>query len=275
MNDTEVKFSESIEHIKIKKYLYDNIPIVNSIKIIEQEYRIGDQIIDLFVELEDGKKIAIEIQHSKIYKNDLLNRTRNYNQKGIFVLWILNGNGPYYYRIPKNEQGVIISSSERELHNMYQGRVYYINVAKERIIAPIYAVHFASYYEKRKSQYGTIYYKKSSIKRSVIWNPIYSMHLHTFRSKGFQLTRFNDQNLRLRCQNDLIRLLNAFVTYQSKTSSSPKIPGLPLRLIIKKLSKIYGIFLLFDTLRYLKFLKSQDIKYFLNEELQFQKYLLT
>ena len=141
MNDTEVKFSESIEHIKIKKYLYDNIPIVNSIKNVEQEYRIGDQIIDLFVELEDGKKIAIEIQHSKIYRKDLLNRTRNYNQKGIYVLWILNGNGPYYYRIPKNEQGVIISSSERELHNMYQGRVYYINMAKERIIAPIYIIN--------------------------------------------------------------------------------------------------------------------------------------
>ena len=101
MNETEFKFSESIEHIKIKKYLYDNIPLINPIKNIEQEHRIGNQIIDLFVELEDSKKIAIEIQHSKIYKKDLLNRTRKYNQKDIFVLWILNGNGPYYYRIPK------------------------------------------------------------------------------------------------------------------------------------------------------------------------------
>ncbi len=275
MNEKEGKISESIEHIKIKKYLYDNIPLTNPIKNIQQEYRIGDQIIDLFVELEDGKKIAIEIQHSKVYRKDLLNRTRNYNQKGIFALWILNGNGPYYYRIPKNEQGVITSSSERELHNMYQGRVYFINMAKERIIAPIYAVYFASYYEKRENQYGMIRYRKSSIKRSVVWNPIYTFHLHTFRSKGFQLARFNDQNLRLRCQNDLIRLLNAFVAYQCKTSNPPKIPGLPLRFIIKKFSKIYGTFLLFDVLRHLKFLKSQDIKYFFNEELQFQKYLLT
>ena len=147
-------------------------------------------------------------------------------------------------------------------------------MSKERIVAPIYAVHFASYYEKRKNQYGTIHYRKSSIKRSVVWNPIYSMHLHIFKSKGFQLARFNDQNLRLKCQNDMIRLLNAFVAYQCKTPNSQKIPGLPLRFIIKKLSKIYGTFLLFDILRHLKFLKSQDIKYFLNEELQFQKYLL-
>ncbi len=275
MNETEVKFSESIEHIKIKKYLYDNLPLVNSIKNIEQEYRIGDQTIDLFVELEDSKKIAIEIQHSKIYKKDLLNRTKKYNQKDIFVLWILNGNGPYYYRIPKNEQGVITSSSERELHNLYQSRIYYINMSKNRLVAPIYAIHFASYYEKRISKFGSIYYRKSSIKRSIVWNPIYSLHLHTFRSKGFQLARFKDQNLRLRCQNDLIRFLNAFVTYQCKPSSSPKIPGLPLGFIIKKFYKIYGTFLLFDVLRHLKFLKSQDIKYFLNEELQFQKYLLT
>ncbi|MFX1268109.1 MAG: competence protein CoiA family protein [Promethearchaeota archaeon] len=275
MNNTGIKFSESVEHIKIKKYLYDNIPIVNSIKIIEQEHRIGDQIIDLFVELEDRKKIAIEIQHSKIYKKDLLNRTRNYNQKGIFVLWILNGNGPYYYRIPKNEQGVIISSSERELHSMYHGRVYYINMAKERIIAPIYALNFSSYYEKRKNQYGTIHYRKSSIKRSVVWNPIYSLRLHTFKSKGFQLARFTDQNLKLKCQNDLIRLLNAFVTYQCKTSRTLKIPGLSLGFIIRKFSKTYGTFLLFDILKHLKFLKSQDIKYFLDDELQFQKYLLT
>ncbi|MFX0027173.1 MAG: competence protein CoiA family protein [Candidatus Hermodarchaeota archaeon] len=275
MNNTEDRSSESIEHIKIKKFFYDNLPLFNPIKKIEQEYRIGDQIIDLFVEFENSKKIAIEIQHSKIYKKDLLNRTRNYNQKGIFVLWILNGNGPYYYRIPKNEQGVITSSSERELHKMYQERVYYINMAKERIIAPIYAVHFASYYEKRETKYGTIRYKESTIKRSVVWNPIYSLRLHTFRNKGFRLARFTDQNLRLKCQNDLIQLLNAFVAYQCKPSSLPKIPGLPLSFIIKKYSKIYGIFLLFDILRHLKFLKGQDIKYFLSNELRFQKYLLT
>jgi len=275
MNETEVKFSESIEHIKIKEYLYVNLPLVNSIKNIEQEYRIGDQIIDLFVELEDSKKIAIEIQHSKIYKKDLLNRTKKYNQKDIFVLWILNGNGPYYYRIPKNEQGVIISSSERELHNLYQGRVYYINMAKDRLVAPIYAIHFASYYEKRISQFGSIYYRKPSKKRSIVWKPISSLHLISFRNKGFQLACFNDQNLRSQCQNDLIHLLDAFLAYQCNTSNLSKIPGLPLGFIIQKFSKIYGIFLLFDVLRQLKFLKTQDIKYFLNEELHFQKYLLT
>ncbi|MFX0148357.1 MAG: competence protein CoiA family protein [Candidatus Hodarchaeota archaeon] len=267
--------NESIEHSKIKKYLFDNIPLNNPIKVIEQEYRISDQVADIYIELIDHKKIALEIQHSKITRKDLINRTKNYNQKNIYVLWILNGNGPYYYRVPKNEQGVIISSSERELHRMYQGRLYYMNMAKDEIIAPIYSVHFASYYRKKITPYGTIQYKRSSIKRTIAWSLLPSLSLKIFKNVGLQLARFSDQSLKDQCKNDLIHLLNAFVVYQSQNSQSTKKKGLPLGYVIRRFSKLYDKFLLFDVLRELKFLRNHDIKYILNKELQFRKYLLS
>jgi hypothetical protein len=101
------------------------------------------------------------------------------------------------------------------------------------------------------------------------------LSLKVFRNNGFQLARFEDQNIKKQCKSDLIHLLNAFVVYQSKNYQPSEVQGLPLGFIIRKFSKLYGKFLLFDVLKELKFLKSQDIKYILNEELQFKKYLLS
>lgn len=275
MNKTQESSSESIEHIRIKRFLYDNLPLHNQIVFIKQEYRTADQIADLYIELINGIKIAIEIQHSKITKKDLIVRTKNYNQEGISVLWILNGNGPYYYRIPKNEQGVIVSSSEKVLHNLYQGRVYYMNMAKDKVVAPIYSVHFSSYYRKKLSSYESIHYKKSTMKRSLVYSLISSLNLKVFSNSGLKLVRFSDQNIKKQCKNDVVHLMNAFIIYQSKKAPSSEAQGLPLGYIIRRFSKLYGKFLLFDVLKELRFLKNQDIKYFLNEELHFKKHLLS
>ena len=147
-------------------------------------------------------------------------------------------------------------------------------MAKGKLVAPVYSVHFSSYYREVISLYGKIKYKKSVMKRSIVWNLVSSLNLKVFRNLGLRLARFTDQNVKEQCKNDIVHLLNAFTIYQSQKDPSSEIQGLPLGYIIRRFSKLYGKFLLFDVLKELRFLKSQDIKYILNEELNFKKYLI-
>ena len=54
------KHSETIDHLLIKKFFYDNIPLENDINTIEQEIKIGNRIADVYIELKNGKKVAIK-----------------------------------------------------------------------------------------------------------------------------------------------------------------------------------------------------------------------
>ncbi len=272
-----IKYSETIGHLLIKKFFYDNIPLANPIKTIEQELKVGNQKADVYIELDNGKKIAIEIQHSKISKVELIRRTKEYNRKEIHVLWVLNGHGPYYKKIPKNEDGVIISVSEKELHSMYRGRVYYINAGADGIETSVYALHFTPYFERKISRYGIKYYKNSKNKLSTVSGEIASLQLKTFRNKGLKLAQFFDENLKTLCTSEVVQFLNDFIAYQSINHVAAKklLPnGLPLGVLIKKFYRRYGIFLLFDVLRYLKFLTVRDAKYMLEKELWLRKCIL-
>ncbi len=269
------KYSETIDHLLIKKFLYDNLPLVNQVKSIEQEIKIGNRIADIYLELENGKKIVIEIQHSKINKLDLIQRTKEYNQEGIHVMWILDGQGPYD-RSPKNTDGVIISVSEKELHSLYRGRVYYINAADDGISTAVYALHFTPYIERKRSMFGAEYYKISKYKKSVVCGQISSLQLTLFRNKGFKLACFSDQSIKTLCIFEVVEFLSAFKAYRHKKPNDIKkrFPdGLPLGLLVKRFSARYGLYLLFDVLRYLKLLTVRDAGYMFEKELLSLKYI--
>jgi len=84
---------ETVEHKRMKEYWYNTFPLVNPIILRQMEYRFGDQIADVYFELRDGIKVAIECQNSPITKKKLINRTKKYAEKDIYVLWIFNGSG--------------------------------------------------------------------------------------------------------------------------------------------------------------------------------------
>lgn len=271
------KYLETINHLLIKKYFYDNIPLENDLSSIELEVKIGNRIADVYIELKNGKKVIIEIQHSKISKSELIQRTKEYNKYGIHVLWILDGDGPYN-RKPINEDGLIITVAEKILHLMYSNRVYYTNASSAGIITPVYALHFAPYIEKKKSRYGIIYYKQVKNKRSVVCGEIPSFRLTLLRNKGFKLARFLDQNLKNLCITEVVQFLKGYIAYRDKKiEEANKIfpDGLPLGVLIKKFQAKYGLYLLFDTLRYLKFLKLQDGRYMFEKDLWFRKSILS
>jgi hypothetical protein len=273
----DIEHSETTNHLLIKKYFYDNLPVSNEITKIEQERKIGGRIADVYIELKNGKCVVIEIQHSKINSPEIIQRTKEYNQEGLHVLWILDGAGPFDKK-PKNEQGVFTSSAEIQLHTMYRGRVYYMNAAKEGLLAPLYALHFTPYFENKMSSFGAKYYKKSKKKRSVVCNgDIPSLELTLFRHKGFKLARFMDKNLKDACTSEIITFIDAFNAYQTKNPNKIKkvCPnGLTLGMLIMKFHAKYGLFLLFDVLRSLKFLSSADAIFMFNEKYWFQKCIL-
>jgi len=275
MSRNNISYPESIEHIRIKEFLYENIPLVNQIKIIKQEYHLGDQIADIFIELMNGIKIVIEIQHSKILKKNLIERTNGYNQKGYYVLWILNGAGSYN-KNPRIESGVPITKTEKQLHSMFRGRAYYINMGKNGIEASLYALHFAPYFEKIR-RYERISYKKSLIKRCIVWKDVESLEISVFKHQGFKLAGFSDPNLKQQCIKDVVKFVDSFLTYQNKKEGMKEIKelkGLPLNILIYKFYYQYGLYLLLDVLMYLKFITHQEIKYVLEKELWFQKKLM-
>ncbi len=243
---------------------------------IDQEIKVGNRVADVYIELKNGKKIIIEIQHSKINKADLIQRTREYNQEGFHVLWVLDGEGPYD-RTPKNRDVVFISLSEVEMQSLYKGRVYYINASEEGIKVPVYALHFSPYFQKKISANGIIHYKKSMNKRSSVLGKIPSLKLALFRHKGLKLARFLDENLKIKCTSEVLQFLEAVAAYRIRKPVKAKklFPnGLFLGTLIIKFVNQFGLYLLFDVLRHLKILRIKDARYIFNEELWFRKCIL-
>jgi len=93
------RVAESFEHKMMKQYMFENLRANNSIKRMELEYNVECRRADLYGELTNGKKFAIVFQNSKISVAEIVERTKLYNENGIFVLWILNGIS--YNRIPQ------------------------------------------------------------------------------------------------------------------------------------------------------------------------------
>ena len=104
----------------------------------------------------------MEIQHSMILETELIERTKDYNNNGIYVLWILNGAS--YDRYQRIEAGFQLSKSEKYLQKMYQQRTYYLNMTKEGLNSFVYSLHFSNYYESKYSNLGFKHYRRSKSK---------------------------------------------------------------------------------------------------------------
>lgn len=97
------RIAESFEHKMMKQYMFENLHANNNIKRMELEYNVECRRADLYGELADGRKFAIEFQNSKISVAEIVDRIKFYNENGIFRLWILNEVS--YKRTPQNEDG--------------------------------------------------------------------------------------------------------------------------------------------------------------------------
>ncbi|MFX0000088.1 MAG: competence protein CoiA family protein [Candidatus Hodarchaeota archaeon] len=147
--------SESFYHKAIKRLIFNYIS-ENKKKIVEKslEKYINNRRADVYFRLNSGEQIVVEVQNSKIQVKEIIERTKNYNSNGIYVLWILYGNGycvasPKY---PEDKKNVKISTVENFLHRMYGGRVYYVNFKfyeNKTTISTPFALHFSFSLKKK------------------------------------------------------------------------------------------------------------------------------
>ena len=238
--DSFKNYSESTQHLLIKKFFRDNIPSENDVKDIREEVMVGNRIADVLVELINGNQVAIEIQHSKISEFDIIQRTKDYGKEGCHVLWILNGES--HYRYPKMELSVVELKAEKYLQRMYKGRVYYANASELGMKSGVYPIHFCRVQEKVYGYYGMTYFRQSKSKRSVIPGVIPSLKLVLYRHMGFKLGKFTDKNVRRECIELLKKFLTPFEDFTDEV----------LYDILSTYKDRFGLFLLYECLKYLK-----------------------
>jgi len=244
VSESKREKSQSFEHMRMKLYFYENLPLSNQVVRLEEEYKIGDQIADVYFELENGEKIAIEIQHSKITEANLTERTLKYTKRGIHVLWILNGKS--FNKYPQNQDGKRISLLESKLHKMYNGRVYYLNMDSKGIISGVYALSYFPYFNIK----DVMYKKKSISKKSIYCQEIQSLKLKC-RSMKYKLALFEDEDVKSLCEEDIFKILKAYCMNEVKHTPNNNETYLiiPIIKIVSALRPRYGFFLVYDVLQ--------------------------
>jgi len=238
--------AESFYHKAIKRLFFKYISENNS-DITEKslEKYINNRRADVFFKLKSGKQIVIEVQNSKITVKEIINRTEYYNNVGIYVLWILYGNGACVAspKLPEDKKNSKISTVENFLHRMFAGRVYYVNMnlydEKVTISTP-FALYFSPSSSKKNqklfhTKYENYYIKNVNFARIPNWN------LLCVNYNSFKIARFFDKNVK-RELKDQISLYN-----KNKLNYSISKNKL-FKLTIKHFKYKYGIPLIYKAL---------------------------
>jgi len=205
--------AESYSHRAIKLFLYKYI-YENDKSIVERtlEKYLGNRFADVYLKLKTGQEIAIEIQNSKISPSEIINRINDYNSQGIYVLWILYGEGKCVAspKNPSNTKRVKISSAEKILHRIYGGRVYYVNLDIHNHKASLqipFALHFSKPIKKKLREIFKTRYESYFIRDS-IFTLIPSWKLFCTEFSGYKIARFYDKNLKTVLKEKIVSIYN-------------------------------------------------------------------
>ncbi len=238
---------ETIEHKTMKAFWYLMFPKFNSISTKKLEYKIGDQIADVYFELRNGKKVVIECQNSQISKRKLIERTKKYTHKNIYVLWIFNGLGTCVSnkKNPRNENEIGVLGMEKRVHSLYIGRVYYMNVSGRKVIDPPYALHLTPFFKHKESEYNYLGYDKYyKDKRSTIFGKIPDYQIICIDVKGYKLARFKDKHVSTLCTEKITETIKDFCHKRLlKGKNVNDTVEIPINSIISEVKGRYGFHL--------------------------------
>ncbi len=269
---------ETIEHKTMKSYWYENFPKFNPIKTKVLEKKVGDQIVDVYFELQNDKKIAIECQNSQISKKKLIERTKNYTKKDIYVLWIFNGIGTCVSdsKNPRNEEDKAVLGVEKRVHSLYGGRVYYMNVTGSTVIEPPYCLHFAPFFQHKTSDVNYFGYDKYyKDKRSTVTGSIPSLKILCVEYKGYKLARLMDKHVSSLCTEQVVRSLREYCYKTNiKSEIDDKFLRIPLKSIISSVEKRFGFFLPYLILKKSNKIKKIKIERILDNDYKVQDVIL-
>ncbi len=238
--------SESHYHKMLKLLIYDHI-FENNKFIIQRslEKYFGKRFADVYFKFKNGKEVVVEIQNSPISVKEIMQRTNDYNKRGVYVLWILFGEGKCVAspKSPKDSKEIKISMAENFLHKMYGGRVYYINLKIQKgklSISNLFALHFIKPFKKKrrslyKGRFAHFYI------RDAIPTPITQWNILCNEFAGNKIARFYDKNIKSLLKEGI---KNLSYTQSYKKLSSKKL----ISLILNTFKKKYGKFLIYKCL---------------------------
>jgi len=270
---------ETVEHKTMKDYWYHIFPLFNSIKSRTLEYWLGDQIADVYFELrENGEKIAIECQNSPISSKKIMERTAKYTNKGIYVLWVFNASGSVVSeeKFPQNSEKVRVLKEETRVHNLYSGRIYYMNVVGEEVISPPFAIHFSPYFEYKKLE-GNIYGRDKYYRglKNVVYGNIPTYKIVCSDYTNYKLARFMDKNMSILCTDHLkasIRELCVIKMRKGELDNNSEFK-IPVNLVIDQVKDEFGYYLPYLLLKRSKKIKKVKFERLLDERYKIQDIL--
>ncbi|MFX0059945.1 MAG: competence protein CoiA family protein [Candidatus Hodarchaeota archaeon] len=238
--------AESHFHRTIKLLLYKYIYEYNN-AIIERslEKHYGNRIADIYFKCENGQEIVVEIQNSKISASEIIQRSKDYNKKGIYVLWILYGEGNCVgaRKYPKDSKEIKISLAESFLHKMYGGRVYYVNLEinnDKASLSNLFALHFSKPLNKKKRYLFRTRYN-SYLFRDSNYTDIHNWNIFCNEFSGFKIARFYDKNIKSVLKK---RIVSYYVLKKDKFHKEKKL----YKAILKHFKKKYGLYLILNAI---------------------------
>ena len=238
--------AESSFHKTIKLLLYKHL-YENDGSIVKRslEKYFGNRYADVYFKLDNGKEVVVEVQNSKISVKEIIARTKDYNTKRIFVLWMLYGEGKCVAtpKKPIDDKMIKISLAENYLHRMYGGRVYYVNLDIRRNKASLktpFALHYSKPIKKKKrvlfkNRYDSYFLRDSNFTTIPSWN------IMCTEFAGFKIARFYDKNIKSLLKENILN----FYKIKKKGNTDDKIF---VREVIKSFKKKYGIFLIYNSI---------------------------
>lgn len=123
---------ESEEHKRGKMLLYnyfkEKYPEIDP-KI---NYRFDNgRRTDLFIQFENGDKLAIEFQRNELDVLDLQRKNEDIHKTGTNILWLLNGNEN---RVKERKKQISVSFFEQIMINEYNKMAIYLDVKQKKIV---------------------------------------------------------------------------------------------------------------------------------------------
>jgi hypothetical protein len=238
--------AESYFHKTIKLLLYKHL-YENDRSIVKRslEKYFGNRYADVYFKFDTGKEVVVEVQNSKISVKEIIARTKDYNVKGIFVLWMLYGEGKCVAspKRPIDDKLIKISLAENYLHRMYGGRVYYVNLDIRRNKASLktpFALHYSKPIKKKKqglfkNRYDSYFLRDSNFVTIPSWN------IMCTEFAGFKIARFYDKNIKSLLKENI---LNFYKIEKKGDNNNKKF----VREVIKSFKKKYGIYMIYNSI---------------------------
>jgi len=244
--------SESFAHKVIKQLIYKQILKHNSnIVGTSLEKYFEERRADVYFKFKSGKEVVVEIQNSRISSKEITQRTKYYNLRGIYVLWILYGQGNCVgsIKIPAHGKDKKISPAEMRLHQLYGGRVYYVNINsyEDRTTATKpYALCFSN-----SDKIQPILFRKnfdSFFIRNVNYSFIPNWNLMCKTINKYKIARFYDKNSKYALANMVKQFATRYDVFKDKKYTKSKYTKKFLKMINNFFQDEYGKFIIVDAI---------------------------